>query len=166
MSGYLSNIAMRKEKNIYTAARGKDVMIFPGSGLFNKGGSWIVAAEMIETSRLFARMAANIKVEWLEELGGSLCRRTYSEPHWRRDRGEVVAYEQVSLFGLVIVTRRPVSYGPINPDEASEIFIRSALIEGDLRRPFPFLLHNLGVIEQNFQYGGQDQEAQPPCRRR
>ncbi|MGA2330868.1 MAG: ATP-dependent RNA helicase HrpA [Syntrophales bacterium] len=148
LSGYLSNIAMRKEKNIYTAARGKDVMIFPGSGLFNKGGSWIVAAEMIETSRLFARAAANIKAEWLEELGGSLCRSTYSEPHWSRDRGEVVAYEQVSLFGLVIVTRRPVSYGPINPDEASEIFIRSALIEGDLRRPFPFLLHNLGVIEQ------------------
>jgi ATP-dependent helicase HrpA len=148
VSGYLSNIAMRKEKNIYTAARGKDVMIFPGSGLFNKGGSWIVAAEMIETSRLFARMAANIKVEWLEELGGSLCRKTYSEPHWRRDRGEVVAYEQVSLFGLVIVERRPVSYGPINPAEASEIFIRSALIEGDLRKPFPFLLHNLGVIER------------------
>ena len=148
VSGYLSNIAMRKEKNIYTAARGKDVMIFPGSGLFNKGGSWIVAAEMIETSRLFARMAANIKVEWLEELGGSLCRRTYSEPHWRRERGEVVAYEQVSLLGLVIVTRRPVSYGPINPAEASEIFIRSALIEADLKKPFPFLLHNLEMIER------------------
>jgi ATP-dependent helicase HrpA len=148
ISGYLSNIAMRREKNIYTAARGKEVMIFPGSGLFNKGGSWIVAAEMIETSRLFARMAANIKVEWLEELGGSLCRSTYSEPHWRRDRGEVVAYEQVSLFGLVIVTRRPVSYGPINSAEASEIFVRSALIEGDLRKPLPFLLHNLGVIER------------------
>jgi ATP-dependent RNA helicase HrpA len=148
LSGYLSSIAMRKEKNIYAAARGKDVMIFPGSGLFNKGGSWIVAAEMIETSRLFARMAANIKVEWLEELGGSLCRRAYSEPHWRRDRGEVVAYEQVSLFGLVIVTGRPVSYGPINSDEASEIFIRSALIEGDLKKPFPFLLHNLAVIER------------------
>ena len=147
LSGYLSNIAIRKEKNIYTAARGKDVMIFPGSGLFNKGGGWIVAAEMIETSRLFARMAANIKVEWLEELGGGLCRRTYSEPHWSRDRGEVVAYEQVSLFGLVIVTKRPISYGPINPDEASEIFIRSALIEGDLRKPFSFLLYNLGVIE-------------------
>jgi ATP-dependent helicase HrpA len=148
LSGYLSNIAMRKEKNIYAAARGKDAMIFPGSALFNKGGSWIVAAEMIETSRLFARTAANIKVEWLEQLGGSLCRRSYSEPHWSRDRGEVVAYERVSLLGLVIVTARSVSYGPINPDEASEIFIRSALIEVDLRRPFPFLLHNLGVIER------------------
>jgi len=148
LSGYLSNIATKKEKNIYMVAKGKEVMIFPGSGLFNKGGSWIVASEMIETSRLFARMAANIKMEWLEELGGNLCRSTYSEPHWSRDRGEVVAYEQVTLFGLVIVPRRPVSYGPINPDEASEIFIHSALVEGDVKRPIPFLNYNLGVIEQ------------------
>ncbi|HYA15666.1 MAG TPA: DUF3418 domain-containing protein, partial [Syntrophales bacterium] len=148
LSGYLSNIAAKKEKNIYTAAKGKEVMIFPGSGLFNKGGSWIVASEMIETSRLFARTAANVKMEWLEELGGNLCRSNYSEPHWSRDRGEVVAYEQVSLFGLVIVSRRPVSYGRINPDEASKIFIRSALVEGDVKRPLPFLIHNLEVIEQ------------------
>ena len=148
LSGYLSNIALKKEKNIYTAARGKEVMIFPGSGLFNKGSTWIVAAEMIETSRLFARMAANIKIEWLEELGGNLCRSTYSEPTWSRDRGEVVAFEQVSLFGLVIVPRRPVSYGRINPDEASEIFVRSALVEGNLKKPFSFLIHNQEVIER------------------
>ena len=148
LSGYLSNIALKKEKNIYTAGKGKEVMIFPGSGLFNKGGSWIVAAEMIETSRLFARIAANIKMEWLEELGGNLCRSIYSEPHWSRDRGEVVAYEQVSLFGLVIVPRRPVSYGRICSNEASEIFIRSALVEGDVKKPFPFLIHNLEVIER------------------
>jgi ATP-dependent helicase HrpA len=148
LSGYLSNIATKKEKNIYAAAKGKEVMIFPGSGLFNKGGICIVAAEMVETSRLFARMAANIKIEWLEELGGNLCRSTYSEPHWSRDRGEVVAYEQVSLFGLIIVPRRPVSYGRINSDEASEIFIRSALVEGDVKKPFPFLIHNLEVIER------------------
>ena len=148
LSGYLSNIAIKKEKNIYTAAKGKEVMIFPGSGLFKKGGNWIVAAEMIETSRLFARMAATIKSEWLEELGGHLCRSTYSEPHWSRDRGEVVAYEQVSLFGLVIVQGRSVSYGRIKPDEASEIFIRNALVEGDVKKPFPFLIHNLHVIER------------------
>jgi ATP-dependent helicase HrpA len=148
LSGYLSNIATKKEKNIYMAAKGKEVMIFPGSGLFNKGGSWIVAAEMIETSRLFARMAANIKIDWLERLGGDLCRATCSEPHWSRDRGEVVAYEQVTLFGLLIVPRRPVSYGRINPDEASEIFIRNALMEGNLKKPFPFLIHNQEVIER------------------
>jgi ATP-dependent helicase HrpA len=148
LSGYLSNIATKKEKNIYMAAKGKEVMIFPGSGLFNKGWSWIVAAEMIETSRLFARMAANIKIDWLERLGGDLCRATCSEPHWSKDRGEVVAYEQVTLFGLLIVHRRPVSYGRINPDEASEIFIRNALMEGNLKKPFPFLIHNQEVIER------------------
>lgn len=148
LSGYLSNIATKKEKNIYTAAKGKETMIFPGSGLFNKGGSWIVAAEMIETSRLFARMAATIKLEWLEELGGDLCRSTYSEPHWSKDRGEAVAYEQVSLFGLVIVPRRPVSYGRINPDESSDIFARNALVEGNLKKRFPFLIHNQEVIER------------------
>jgi len=148
LSGYLSNIATKKEKNMYAAAKGKEVMIFPGSGLFNKGGRWIVAAEMVETSRLFARVAANINMEWLEELGGSLCRSTYSEPHWSRDRGEVIAYEQVSLFGLLIVPRRPVSYGRINQDDASHIFIRSALVEGDLKKPFPFLIHNHDVIER------------------
>jgi ATP-dependent helicase HrpA len=148
LSGYLSNIATKKEKNIYTATKGKEVMIFPGSGLFKKGGSWIVAAEMIKTSRLFARMAANIKSDWLEELGGGLCRSTYSESHWSRDRGEVVAYEQVSLFGLVIVPKRAVSYGRIKPDEASEIFIRSALVEGDVKKPLPFLTYNQDVIER------------------
>jgi len=148
LSGYLSNIASKKEKNIYSAAKGKEVMIFPGSGLFNEGGSWIVAADIIETSRHFARTAAVIKSEWLEELGGNLCRSTYSEPHWSKDRGEVVAFEQVSLFGLVIVPRRLVSYGRINPDEASEIFIRSALVEGDMKNPIPFLMQNHTVIER------------------
>jgi len=147
LAGYLSNMAMKKEKNIYTAAKGREVMLFPGSGLFNKGGTWIVAAEMVETSRLFARMAANINCEWLEQLGGSLCRSTYSEPHWSRDRGEVVAYEQVSLFGLVIVSKRSVSFGRIHPEEAHDIFIRSALVEGDVKKPFPFLIHNQAVIE-------------------
>jgi ATP-dependent helicase HrpA len=148
LSGYLSNIATKKGKNIYTAAKGKEVMVFPGSGLFNKGGSWIVAAEMVETSRLFARVVSNISCDWLEELGGSLCRLTYSEPHWSRDRGEVIAYEQVSLFGLVIVSKRPISYGRINSEEASEIFIRSALVEGDVKKFLPFLTYNQAVIER------------------
>lgn len=148
ISGYLSNIAIKKEKNIFTAAKGKEVMIFPGSVLFNKAKNWIVAAEMIETSRLYARTVANIKSEWLEEIGGKLCRSTYSEPHWSRERGEVIAYEQVRLFDLVIIPKRPVSYGRINSDEASEIFIQSALIEKDITKPFPFLMHNERIIEK------------------
>jgi ATP-dependent helicase HrpA len=148
LSGHLSNIATKKEKNIYTAAGGREVMIFPGSGLFGSGGSWIIAAQMVETSRLFARVVANIDSDWLEELGGHLCRYTYSGPHWARDRGEVVASEQVSLYGLIIVQGRPVSYGRINPDEASGIFIRSALVEGDMGESPSFLVHNRGLIEE------------------
>ena len=103
LSGFLSNIAQKKDKNFYRATKGREVMIFPGSGLFNKGRNWIVAEEMMETSRLFARTVANIDSDWLEALGGDLCRRTYLDPHWEKNRGEVVASEQVSLFGLIIV---------------------------------------------------------------
>ena len=146
LSGFLSNIAEKKEKNFFRATKSREVMVFPGSGLFDKAGRWIVAAEMIETSRLFARTVANIDSQWLEELGGDLCRRTYLNPHWERNRGEVVAAEQVSLFGLIIISQRPVSYGPINPEVASDIFIRSAIIKGDLKKPFAFMKHNQRLI--------------------
>ncbi len=146
LSGYLSHIARKKEKNLYTAARGREVMLFPGSGLFNRGSDWVVAAEMVETTRPFARTAAHIESEWVEALAGDLCRRTYSDPHWERKRGEVVALEQVTLYGLPVVAGRPVSYGPIDPAEASSIFIRHALVEGDMERPLPFLRHNLDLI--------------------
>lgn len=148
LSGYLSNIAVKKEKNVYTATKDRQVMIFPGSGLFNKGGKWIVAAEIVETSRLFARTVANIDPGWLEEVGGDLCRSIYTEPHWEKNRGEVVASEQVSLFGLVIVPGRPVSYGRIDPEVASRIFIRSALVEGNVRQSWPFLMHNGELMER------------------
>jgi len=148
LSGFLSNIAVKKEKNIFQAAKGKDVMIFPGSGLFNKAKTWIVAAEMVETSRLFARTVANIDSRWLEALGKNQCKYAYLKPHWERRRGEVVACEQVSLYGLIIVPERPISYGRINPGEASEIFIRSALVEGDIREPLPFMEHNRRLIDE------------------
>lgn len=148
LSGFLSNIALKKEKNMYTAAKGKEVMLFPGSGLFNRGGSWIVCAEAVETSRLFARTAANIESEWIEETGKHLCRYTYSEAQWDRKRGEVVAVEKVTLYGLTIIPGRRVSYGRINPSEASEVFIRSALVEGDIDGTFPFLDHNRGLIRK------------------
>jgi ATP-dependent helicase HrpA len=148
LSGFLSNIAVKKEKNLYNAAKGKEAMIFPGSGLFNRSKTWIVAAEMVETSRLFARTVANIESNWLEALGKDLCKCTYLSPHWERKRGEVVASEQVSLFGLTIEPGRPVSYGKINRKEASEIFIRSALVEGDMKRPFGFMKHNQRLINE------------------
>lgn len=148
LSGYLGQIAQKKEKNLYTATRGRQAMIFPGSGLFNRGANWIVAAEMVETSRLFARTVANIESGWLEPLGGRLCKHTYSAPRWEKDRGEVVASETVTLFGLPIVTGRPVSYGRIDPDGAARIFIRGALVEGEVKKPLPFLVHNQELIEK------------------
>ena len=148
LGGYISSIGIKKEKNVYRMAKGQEAMIFPGSGLFNRAGDWIVSAEMVETSRLFARLNAVIQPEWLEEIGGDLCRRTYLEAHWEKNRGEVVASEQVKLHGLIIVPGRSVSYGRIDPVEATQIFIRSALVEGEIRNPPPFLTHNRDLIEK------------------
>jgi ATP-dependent helicase HrpA len=148
LSGFLSNIAIKKEKNIFLAARGREVMVFPGSTVFNRNVAWIVAAEMVKTSRLFARTVARIDPEWLEPLAGDFCKYSYSEPHWEKNLGEVRANQQVTLFGLPIVTRRPVSYGPIAPEEAHEIFIRSALVEGNLKEIPAFLLHNREILER------------------
>ncbi|MDM8516765.1 ATP-dependent RNA helicase HrpA [Desulfobacterales bacterium HSG16] len=147
LSGFLSNIAKKKEKNIFQAARDRQVMIFPGSGLFNKAGIWVVASEMVETSRLFARIVANIDVTWLEPVAKDRCRYLYTEPHYERKRGEVVAKEQVSLYGLVIVPGRTVSYGPKDPQHAREIFITNALVEADTRIPFGFMKHNRKLID-------------------
>ncbi len=147
-AGYLSHIGMRKEKNIYQAAKGRQVMIFPGSGLFNRGGEWIVAAELVQTSRLFARTVAVIEPQWLERLGRHLCRYSYSDPHWEKRRGQVVAAEQVTLYGLKIVSGRKVNYARICPREAREIFIRSALVEGELPRRYPFWEHNRDLLKE------------------
>jgi ATP-dependent helicase HrpA len=147
LSGFISNIAQKKEGNLFTATKGRHVMIFPGSGLFKRAGQWIVAAEMIQTSRLFARTVANIDPEWIEPIARSQCKYSYAEPHWERKRAEVVAHEQVSLYGLIIIAQRKVSYGKIAPDEASELFIRQALVEGDLKHPFSFMQHNKQIVE-------------------
>ena len=148
LSGFLSNIALKKEKVFFRAAKEREVMVFPGSGLFKNPGDWIVAAEMVETSRLYARKAATIDVAWLEPLGGDLCRRSWSDPHWARSRGEVVAREQVTLFGLPIVEDRRVAFGRIDSVKASEIFIRSALIDMDVRQPLGFMRHNAELVAE------------------
>ena len=142
LSGFLSNIAMQKEKNMFQAAYGREVMIFPGSALFNNAPQWITAAEMVATSRLFARRVATIDHRWLETVAGKQCKYTYSEPHWERNREEVIAYEQVSLYGLIIIPRRPVSYGPVDPQKAATVFIESALVQGDVKQPLPFMAYN------------------------
>jgi ATP-dependent helicase HrpA len=147
LSGFLSNIAMKKDKYIFRAGKGREVMIFPGSGLFDKTGGWIVAAEVVETSRVFARTVANIDSGWLEGIGRDLCNYTYLNPHWEKNRGDVAATEQVSLFGLIIVPERTVSYGKVNAEEASDIFIQCALVNGDVKKPFAFMKHNQKLID-------------------
>ncbi|SMC18747.1 ATP-dependent helicase HrpA [Desulfacinum hydrothermale DSM 13146] len=142
VSGYLSHVAMKKEKNIYQGTKGRRLMIFPGSALFNKGGEWIVAAEIVQTSRLFARTTAVIDPAWLEDLGRHLVKRRAFEPHWEKRRGQVVAYERVTLFGLPIVDRRKVDYARYDPEDARRLFIRSALVEGETVKPYAFLEHN------------------------
>ena len=147
LSGFLSNIAVKKNGGIYKGAKGKELMIFPGSSLFKKGPEWIVAAEMVKTSRLFARTVARVEPEWIEDVGGDLCKYSYSNPRWSRASGKVVASEQVSVFGLIVSKGRVVPYGPINPDEAHEIFVREALVQGNIRERFGFLEHNQDLIE-------------------
>ncbi|MFH2092907.1 MAG: ATP-dependent RNA helicase HrpA [Pseudomonadota bacterium] len=147
LSGYLANIAHKKEKNTFAAAKGQQAMIFPGSGLFNGAGSWIVAAEFVKTSQLFARTVANIDPEWLEPIAKELCTYTYSEPHWEKKQGQVIASEQVSLFGLILINNRKVAYGKINPVESNDIFIRHALVQGEVHQEFKFMAHNRELIE-------------------
>lgn len=148
LSGNLRNLGLRKARNIYQGAHDKEVMIFPGSAVFNKAGKWVMAAELLETSRLFARCVATIKVEWIEPLAGHLCKYSWLEPHWENKRGQVVAYENVSLFGLMIEARRKVNYGSHQPVEARELFIQQALVEADLGATLPFLKHNTALIER------------------
>ena len=147
LSGYLANIAHKKEKNNFTAAKGQQAMIFPGSGLFNSAGNWIVAAEFVKTSQLFARTVANIDPQWLEPIAKELCVYTYSEPHWEKKQGQVIASEQVSLFGLILINDRNVAYGNINPVESGDIFIRHALVQGEIHQKFEFMAHNHELIE-------------------
>ncbi|CAK8712838.1 ATP-dependent RNA helicase HrpA [Candidatus Electronema aureum] len=150
-AGFLRNIAQRKEKNTYLISGGREAVLFPGSCLYSKGGEWIVAVDFIQTSQLFARMAATIDVAWLERLGGDLCKRSYSDPHWEKKAAQVTAFERVTLFGLVIAAGRKVNYGRLNAqaaEEAKAIFIRDALLAGELEGNYPFLKHNLDLLRR------------------
>ncbi len=126
----------------FAGARGARFAIFPDSALARKPPQWVMAAELVETSRLWARMAARIEPEWAESLAGDLVRRTYSEPHWDASRAAVMAAEKVSLFGLPIVAARPVNYGTIDPAAARDLFIQHALVEGDWQTHHTFFAAN------------------------
>ena len=149
LPGLLGNIGFKTEKEgEYLGARGIKFAIFPGSALKKGKTKWVVAAELVETAKLYARCAARIDPVWLERIAGNLCKRHYFDPHWEKKRAQVVAFEQVTLYGLIIVSKRPVNYGPVHPKEAREIFIRSALAAGEYVTPAPFFLHNQALIRE------------------
>ncbi|MEN8166589.1 MAG: ATP-dependent RNA helicase HrpA, partial [Pseudomonadota bacterium] len=147
LSGLLSHIGFRSKERDYLGARNSRFHIFPGSGLFKKQPKWVVAAELVETTKLYARTVAAIQPAWVEAVAGHLLNRSYSEPHWEKRRGQVAGYEKVSLFGLTLVARRKINFGPIDPPVAREIFIRSALVDGDFHTRAPFWRHNQELIE-------------------
>ncbi|MFA9477668.1 ATP-dependent RNA helicase HrpA [Phycisphaerales bacterium AB-hyl4] len=142
LSGLLSHVAVLSKGFEYAGTGGKKLYLWPGSGLFKKKPKWVMAAELIETSQLFARTAARINPDWIEPIAGELLSRSYSEPHWQPKQGHVGAYEKVSLMGLTIVPRRKVHYGPIDTVKSRELFIHHALVEGDCHLEAPFFRHN------------------------
>ncbi|OHC64422.1 MAG: ATP-dependent RNA helicase HrpA [Rhodocyclales bacterium GWA2_65_19] len=153
LTGLLGHIGLisEEDKN-YLGARGIRFYIHPGSALLKKAGRWIVAAEIVETSRLFARCVARIEPEWLEQVGGHLIRRHVYEPHWEKGPGQVVAWERVTLHGLMIHAKRRVHYGPSDPKLAREILIREALVEGqvgeDWVKKWRFYQHNAKLMKE------------------
>ncbi len=149
LSGLLSHIGCKGSTpgGEYLGARNSRFFIFPGSGLFGKQPKWVVAAELVETTRLYARSVAMIRPEWVEAMAGHLLKHSHSEPHWEKKRGQVAAYEKVTLFGLTLMPRRKINFGPVDPALAREIFIRSALVERDFQTRAPFWRHNRELIE-------------------
>jgi ATP-dependent helicase HrpA len=148
LAGLLSQVGLREaETREYLGARGAKFMIFPGSTLAKKQPRWVMAAELVETSRLFARTVARIKPEWIEPLAGHLVKRTYSEPHWSRKRAAVVATERVTLHGIPIVVGRTVDFGRIDPELSRELFIRHALVEGDWDTRHRFFHANRALLD-------------------
>ncbi|MGL6014459.1 MAG: ATP-dependent RNA helicase HrpA, partial [Shewanella oncorhynchi] len=147
LSGLLSHVGFKDNNNEYLGARNRKFFVFPGSPLAKKGPKWIMAAELTETSRLFARCCAKIEPEWLEPLAAHLIKKSYVEPHFEAKPGSVIALENQVLYGLTVVHRRKVQYGPIDPVEAREIFIRSALAEGQLQTQEAFFVANQKLLE-------------------
>ncbi|MEJ2380382.1 MAG: ATP-dependent RNA helicase HrpA [Gammaproteobacteria bacterium] len=148
LAGLLSNIGVRQEEREYLGTHGKRFMIFPGSALAKKRPKWIMAAELVETGRLYGRTVAAIEPRWVEQLAGHLVKRSHSEPHWEKRPAQVAAYERVSLYGIDLVSRRKVNYGPVNPQEARELFIRAALVDGQYQSRAGFLAHNQALVRE------------------
>ncbi len=149
LAGLLSHVGLKDtDKNEYLGARGTKFAVFPGSVLFRKPPRWVMSAELVETSRLWARVNGRIEPEWIEPLAGHLVKRTYSEPHWEQKQAAVMAYERVTLYGVPIVAQRKVNYGRIDPEVSRDLFIRNALVEGDWRTRHQFFHENRKLLAE------------------
>ncbi|GAB3394483.1 ATP-dependent RNA helicase HrpA family protein [Azotobacter armeniacus] len=147
LSGLLSQIGQKTEEGDYLGARQRRFWIHPSSVIGRKKPVWVMAAELVETTKLFARMVAKIEPEWIEPLAGHLVKKNHLEPHWEKKRGQVVAYEQVTLYGLIVVGRRPVHYGPVDPLVSRELFIREGLVRGEIASRAKCLTANRELLE-------------------
>ncbi|WP_028694725.1 ATP-dependent RNA helicase HrpA [Pseudomonas cremoricolorata] len=148
LSGLLSQIGQKTEDGDYQGARQRRFWVHPSSGIGRKRPQWIMAAELVETTKLYARMVAKIEPDWIEPLAGHLVKKNHFEPHWEKKRGQVVAYEQVSLYGLIVIGRRPVHFGPIDPVVSRELFIRHGLVGGEIQSRAKCLAANKRLLEQ------------------
>lgn len=147
LTGLLGNIGLKEDNREYSGARNRKFYIFPASVLFKKSSRWIMSAEVVETSRIYARINANIEPQWIEEKAAHLLKRSYRDACWQPDRGQVGVSEQASLYGLILYSDRKVNYSQINPAESRELFIRQALVKQDFNCPFDFFQHNRKQLE-------------------
>ena len=149
LSGLLGNIGFKADDEPhYLGARSIRFFIWPGSSLGKKAGRWVMAAELVDTARLYARCLAQIQPEWLERVGSHLLKKSYGEPRWEKRSAQVSAYERATLYGLVVYSQRRVDYARINPGHAREIFIRDALVGGDFDTRAPFFAHNQKLVRE------------------
>ena len=147
LPGLLANVGHKGDANEYEGVRGRKFFLFPGSVTFSSKPQWVVAAELVETTRLYARTVASVKPEWVEEAAGDLVKKTYGEAYWQRPTGRVLAPMKVSLFGLP-VAKRAVDYGKVDPKKSRSIFIRSALVDGDYDSGAAFFRHNAKLVRE------------------
>jgi ATP-dependent helicase HrpA len=148
LSGLLSQIGQKTEDGDYLGARQRRFWIHPSSVIGRKKPTWVMAAELVETTKLFARQVAKIEPDWIEPLAGHLIKKNHFEPHWEKKRGQVVAFEQVTLYGLIVVGRRPVHYGPVDPVASRELFIREGLVRGEINSRAKCLNANRLLLER------------------
>lgn len=148
LAGLLGNIATRDDDKGYLGARNTKLFIHPSSALFKQKPKWLLAGELVETTKLYARNNAVIDVQWIESLAKHLIKHSYADPHWQKKSGQVGAFESVTLYGLPIITRRPCNYGKVHPVDARKIFIQQALVNAEMNSKLPLYVHNLAMIEQ------------------